>query len=140
MPATKQSVSIESILDGHTPHVRALVDRLRRLVTEAVPTAVEKAYPGWHAIGYRHPDVGYFCGIFPRADDVIFLFEWGILLPDPDGILEGDGKQVRFVTLQDEEAIQTEALQMLIQAALDLPASKEARVRMQTEVAHRKKV
>ena len=55
------------------------------------PEAVEKAYPSWHGIGYRLPESGYFCGICPLADSVKLGFEFGVLLPDPQGLLEGQG-------------------------------------------------
>jgi hypothetical protein len=57
----------EDILADHSPNVRKLAERLRILIRETVPEASEVAYPGWHAIGYRHPRSGYFCGIFPSA-------------------------------------------------------------------------
>ncbi len=70
---------------------------LRGLIRDALPEVEEAARPGWHAIGYRHPDQGYLCGIFPHDDAVKLGFEFGMLLPDPDRLLSGDGKQLRYV-------------------------------------------
>lgn len=45
-------VKPEQILEGHTPQIRALAERLRRIILETVPDAVEAAYPVWRGIGY----------------------------------------------------------------------------------------
>lgn len=115
---------IKSLLARHSPEVRALVERLRRVVREAAPEATEAAYLGWHAIGYRHPAQGYFCSLFPQSEGVQVVFEFGALLPDPGGLLEGEGKQVRFVSIRSQRAIRPAALKALIKAALDLPVGR----------------
>ena len=119
---------IEDILGSHNPEVRALVERLRKIVRETVPEAVEAAYPGWHAIGCRHPESGYFCGIFPQNDIVNLGFEFGTLLPDPDGLLEGAGKQVRYVKIKDRKDIRVRAIKKLLLAAISLPPSREMKL------------
>ena len=121
-------VSAQEILEGHSAEVRALVERLRRLVLEAIPTALEVSYPGWHGIGYHHPDTGYFCALFPRSDAVQLGFEFGVLLPDPDGLLQGVGKQVRYVIVKSMEDIPIEAIQRLLGAAAALPHERGAKL------------
>ena len=111
-------ITPDHILLGHSPRVRAIVARLRELVRTTVPDAREKAYPVWHGIGYRHPDCGYFCGVFPQEDCVRLLFERGVLLPDPDGLLEGKGKQTRYVDIRRQKDIRVRPLKRLIKAAL----------------------
>ena len=118
----------EDILVDHSLEVRSLVEQLRSLIRETVPEAAELAYPVWHAIGYRHPHSGYFCGIFPHTDRVNLAFEFGVLLPDPQGILEGDGKQVRYMRIREPADIHSEAIQDLIQSALSLPHGRAAKL------------
>jgi|SRR3990172_2867287 len=120
----------EDILIDHTPEVRQLAQELRRLVRETVPEAIEVAYPVWHAIGYRHPRLGYFCGIFPQKDSASLLFEFGVLLPDPQGLLRGQGKQVRSVPVRRAEDIQVEPFRQFIQAAVSLPDKRSVRLEM----------
>ena len=108
----------EHLLLGHNPRVQALVARLRRLVLESVPAAEERAYPVWRGMGYRHPQSGNFCGIFPLADRVMLLFEYGAFLPDPDGTLDGDGNQTRSVLIRRQRDIRVRPLKRLIRAAL----------------------
>lgn len=110
----------EHILADHSPRIRALARRLRGIVRRAVPEASEVAYPTWHAIGYRHPKAGYFCGIFPYDDHIKVYFEHGIRLPDPSGLLEGDGRQTRYLRVQRVKDIRMAALRRLLLAAIDL--------------------
>jgi hypothetical protein len=114
----KQSTTIEHILTGHTPPIRAIAERLRSIVKLTVPEAEGRAYGGWHAIGYVHPDAGYFGAIFPRDDVVKFCFEWGAVLPDPHRVLTGAQERVRYVVIADDCDIPESALSELIQAAI----------------------
>jgi hypothetical protein len=123
-----ESLTPEHILTGHTPEVREICERLRSLVRNAVPEASEAAYPTWHGIGYRHPQSGYFCAIFPHHNQVKLGFEYGILLPDPEGLLSGKGKQVRYVLISQLADIRPEAINDLIHAAISLPAEREAKL------------
>jgi hypothetical protein len=127
---TKQEYKPEEILIGHTPEVRELCEKLRQLIKEAVPKAVEKAYPGWHGIGYTHPEAGYFCAIFPQKDFVRLGFEFGILLPDPQGLLEGNAKQVRYLQIHKLKDIPLEAIRSLIEAAINLPSDRGIKLRL----------
>ena len=123
----EQSLTPEDILADHSPPVVNTVNQLRQVIKGAVPQAVEAAYPVWHAIGYRHPTSGYFCGIFPQASSVDLAFEYGVLLPDPHNLLSGKGKQVRYVHLEEGDPIPEEPLLDLIEAALSLPDGRRAK-------------
>jgi hypothetical protein len=124
----QQIYQVEEILAAHTPDVVALVERLRHLTRATVPEAVEKAYPHWHGIGYTHPQVGYFCAIFPEQNQVKLGFEFGVLLPDPAGLLTGSGKQVRYVLFRQPDEMQEAAIEALLRAACALPPSRQARM------------
>jgi hypothetical protein len=107
----KRTISPEEVLEGHTPEVRAIANQLRTIIKKTVEGASEAGYPGWHAIGYRHPAVGYFCGIFPAKDKVKLYFEHGSQLPDPDGLLLGKPQmQVRYLEFASEKEINAGAL------------------------------
>ena len=62
----ESEITPDHILIGYSPRVQALAARLRNLVRETVPDAAERAYPVWRGIGFRNPESGYFCGIFPK--------------------------------------------------------------------------
>lgn len=110
----------EQFLAAYPPAIRTVAERLRRLVRDTVPTASEHVYPGWRALGYRDPQSGYFCGIFPQPDHVRLLFEHGAALPDPDRVLTGATRQVRYVEVCDANAIPVGSVQRLLRAALML--------------------
>ena len=124
------SIQPEDILAGHQPAVQKLAEELRTLIHKMVPEAVEKAYPHWHGIGYSHPAVGYYCAIFPHDEFVKLGFEFGVLLADPRDLLEGEGKQVRYVTIRNRRQIHSRALKNLLQAAVNLPEKREVRLSM----------
>jgi hypothetical protein len=93
------------------------------LVLAEAPGALEAGYAGWRLIAYRSPH--YFCFIAPQQDHVRLGFEHGRRLPDPDGVLEPMGKQVRFVRLIPGRRIPKAAVRRLIRAALrTLPERK----------------
>ncbi len=116
-----QRAEVDTLLSSNLPNVRYLVEQLRTLILGEVPDARESVNPGWHSLNYSHPRSGYFCGIFPEEAGAKLVYEFGILLPDPDHLLQGDGKQVRFIALEVEQPIPEEGIKQLIQAALDLP-------------------
>lgn len=127
-PKGADNIRPEDILAEHTSEVRSLAESLRKLIRETVPDAIELAYPVWHGIGYRHPESGYFCAIFPQKDSVKLGFEFGVLLPDPDGLLEGTGRQVRYVNIQDSKDIRAGGIRKLLLAAISLPENREVKI------------
>ncbi len=115
---TAKGTSVAEILAPFPAEVRDLTERVRTLIKSRHPDFVERAYPGWNGIGYRDPEAGYVCGIFPRQDCVRLLFERGASLSDPDGLLQGDGTQTRFIVLEPGRRIPAAAIGRLLVRAL----------------------
>jgi hypothetical protein len=92
-PATPDEV--QQLLADHPPAVARATLELRHLLRTAYPEFQERVRTGWHSINYRHPQVGFVCGLFPRETGVTLVFERGTQLPDPDGLLRGTGRTVR---------------------------------------------
>ena len=113
----KTNITPEDILRDHSPSVVKLVSELRRIARITLPEVTEKAYPGWHAIGYRHPEAGYICGIFPFEEEVKVYFENGKFLPDPDNLLEGNTKQTRYYALSVGDKIRAIPFKNLLLAS-----------------------
>jgi hypothetical protein len=126
-PVAKTTFTVDDLLSSYPPPIRNIVGKLREIILETAPGALEKANRGWRSISYRDKQVGYFCGIFPFEDHVDLIFEFGVLLPDPDGILQGDAKQVRYLRFHDLDEIHMEEIIPLLLAALDLPPQHAAR-------------
>ena len=58
------------------------------------------------------------CAVFPRADEVLLAFERGVELEDPDGLLEGDGRTVRWDRVTTPGEPPSDRLVQLIDAAV----------------------
>jgi hypothetical protein len=116
--ARRTGLTVEHILAEHMPPIRAVAEGLRTIMLETVPGIDERVYAGWHAFGYVHPAARYLGGIFPRAEHVSLAFEWGRHLPDPAGVLTGEGKRVRMIVLDDPEVIPRQEIAELIHAAV----------------------
>ena len=91
-------------LREHHPDAAELALWVRGVLLEAAPGLEQRVYQGWQAIGFVHAGAGYVCGLFPRPSALLLTFEHGALPPDPDGLLTGDGRQVRSlpVTARDD--------------------------------------
>ena len=122
----------DELLASHSPKVRQLTKRLRRLIKKTVPEASETVYPVWCGIGYRHPHSGYFCGIFPQTEGVKLGFEHGVLLNDPDGFLSGAGKQVRYVVINDVKNIRIASLQRLLLESISVGLQHRRKIPQKT--------
>jgi hypothetical protein len=96
------TITPEALLNDFPLEIRDLSEQLRDLIKETIPSVEEVAYPVWRGIGYHHPQQGYFCAIFPQKDCVRLSFEHGVDLEDPAGVLEGDGKQIRYITIEED--------------------------------------
>ncbi len=119
MPArSAPAATPEDILAPLPDGVRALAQQLREMMRELVPGAAERANRGWNSISYHDAQSGYFCGIFPRPPAVRLLFEHGAALPDPDRLLTGDTKQVRWIDLHPGDPIPRDGIARLVDAAL----------------------
>ena len=94
-------MTAEEFLTERHPAVAPLALRVRAVVRATDPDLEERVYLGWDGIGFRHPDGGYVCAIYPQADHVRLLFEHGTRLLDADGVLEGEGTRTRFLTIRD---------------------------------------
>ena len=99
---------VDRLLIRHTPIVREIAARVRKLILESMPGAVEQVDPPDGLIAYgTGPRLGeQVLAIAPHRNHVNLQFADGVDLADPAGLLEGTGKRVRHVksrTLEDAE-------------------------------------
>ena len=126
MPARKPSP--QEFLAPFPPEVQALAHELRALVKETVPNISEAVYTGWKLIGYRVKQgrrSAYFCFIAPFPNRVMLGFEYGIQLFDPELRLEGEGSQVRYLTIRDKEDIAPEDFRAFIAEAAQIALQRK---------------
>lgn len=140
MPMSKQTAASvartndrpapEQFLAAFPSQIHALADQLRELIKQTIPNTSEAVYLGWKLIGYREQDGRrgrYFCFVAPYPDRVVLGFEYGVLMDNQTGLLEGDGKQVRYVTLRSQDDIRPPELSALIAEAAMVAATRARR-------------
>jgi hypothetical protein len=102
---------VEAFLESYPPPIRQAAERLRRLVFQVEPDAIERVRVGWRIIGY---DVAvgrrtrYFAWIGPEPKHVHIGFQHGVLMADPNRRLRGAHlrlKNVRYLTFTSADQI-----------------------------------
>ncbi len=134
MGGVDDELPVEIFLDGYPPVMREIANELRRIVKGAVPDGVEALRPGWSWIRYALPErrrVRTFAWIGVERKHVHLGFENGVLLPDPECLLQGRReslKQFRYFTFVDavdvDEAVLTDYLHAAADLALLPPAAR----------------
>lgn len=110
----------EALLAACPPSIAALAERLREIVQATLPDALERVRPGWRLIGYDVPTgprrTRYVCFILPEVEHVHLGFEQGVLMRDPDRLLEGAGitKRVRWLTFRPGARIRRGPIEPLL--------------------------
>ncbi len=115
--SSKLSEKYEKILSRADPAVKQLTERAKSLITEAMPEAVEVAWPRQNIVSYG---VGpkkmseHFCYIAVLKDRINLGFYYGAELPDPDRLLEGTGKLLRHIKIRTLSDLENPAVAGLI--------------------------
>jgi len=114
------------LLAGRPEAVAILARQLRSAALDGMPDLMERFYPGWQGLGWRHPDGGLLGTLFARDEDVVIYFERGAQLPDPHGMLGGHGRLRQTRTLTFPPGVATPSTTHLVEyldIALDYAAS-----------------
>ena len=113
--------AVDTFLKGYPPIVREIAVKARETILSVLPEATEKVYPGWKVIQYGAgagmKDV--FAAISPQRERVNLGFAHAAELPDPEGLLEGSGKEIRHVKLTSPQAAVAPAVRELVKGALE---------------------
>lgn len=112
--------TFEEALSGSSDLVTGIAERLRVLIIELYPDVVEVPWPKQKIIGYG---VGpkkmseHYCYIGAFKRHVNLGFYYGAILPDPQGLLEGTGKNLRHIKVNTLEAVDQPAVRDMLRAA-----------------------
>jgi hypothetical protein len=112
----------DTFLRGKEPKLRAAAGQLRKLVKKAVPE-MKEGINAWRQPTFESN--GPFCVYMIGKNHITFIFIRGTSLPDPEGLLEGTGKNLRHVKIKSEEDVKRRGLKELLQAAARLNAKEE---------------
>ena len=101
---------------------------LREMVLEEAPASIEKllrvyALVLWYSLTGRMSDA--FVQVVVYAKGVNLMFNRGAELPDPAGVLVGDGKIIRHIKVRRPEDLKNPHLRKFIRAALNHAKSIE---------------
>lgn len=114
---------LDSFIDKFAPANQTLIRSLRRALRKRLPTAHELVYDNYNffVIGYspteRPSDA--VISIAAAAKGVSLCFVQGAKLPDPAGLLRGEGKQVRSLPLLSAKTLADPAVERFIGLAFD---------------------
>jgi hypothetical protein len=113
----------EALIADYPPPHGALAQRLRQIVTAAVPEALERVRPGWRLIGYDLPDTRHgsmFAWIWLEPEHVHLGFPYGVNMADPNGVMHGAGitKLARWLTYEPGDSVDVRlATELVLEAA-----------------------
>ena len=122
MPTDTNAAQIAGFIARYTPEMAAAISACRHRLRERVPRGFELVYDNYNAlaIGYAWADKASASLVsiagYPRWVTLFFLYGKG--LPDPDGLLEGQGVRVRSIRLASPEDMDRPAVQRLLTLAL----------------------
>ena len=108
---------IDLYVDTKPAELRDVAEKLRKLMKKTVKSAKESVN-SWKIPTYESN--GPMCFFMVGKYHVTFGFLRGTSLPDPAGLLEGTGKNLRHVKLRTAEDLQEPAVRKLIEAAARL--------------------
>ncbi len=97
--------------------LRQIVRALRSFVKRTIP-GMKETVNAWGIPTFEARDP--FCFYMVGKNHVTFGFHFGTSLEDPEGLLEGTGKNIRHVKLRAVEDLEQKGLKKLVQAAARL--------------------
>ena len=117
-------------LEVYDRHISELALALREIVLEQAPEASESIYQVytvaiWFGFSGKMKDM--FCYIATNAGHVNLGFPRGASLPDPNRVLEGDGKAMRHIKFRNQSDVERPFVPRYIQAAMEQAAPTGAR-------------
>ncbi len=97
------------------------MDIVRNIVANVAPDANEKTMYGGivFELEYLVPK-RLFCGAFVRKEYVTIEFDYGAILKDPKGVLEGAGKYRRHIKIREMSDVKTKNLEGFIKQSFEL--------------------
>jgi hypothetical protein len=109
-------------LEAYDRHISDLALALREIILEEAPDASESIYQVYTVaiwFGFSEKMKDMFCYIATNARHVNLGFPRGASLPDPNRVLEGEGKTMRHIKFASERDLERPFVRRYIQAAME---------------------
>lgn len=141
------AAQLQSYIDRLDPKIQKLLQAVRTALRKRFPTANELAYDyiTFVVISYSPSDRGIegIVAVSARPTGVFLYFNQGTQLPDPNKILQGSGKQTRFIQLEtasrlthpEVEALMTATIE---QAKIPFPAEGKGNLIIKSDASKKK--
>jgi len=114
---------LASFIGKFEPGTAKLIRQCRGELRRLLPSANELVYDNYNffVIGYASTERASDCivSIAAAANGVGLSFYWGSRLPDPTKILQGGGKQNRFIRIPDAGMLRRPDVVRLVKAAAE---------------------
>ncbi|MFZ1008719.1 MAG: DUF1801 domain-containing protein [Candidatus Sulfotelmatobacter sp.] len=109
------------LLEAYDRPIADLVLALREIILEEVPDASESIHQVYVAIwfGLSGKMKDMFCYIATNARHINLGFPRGSTLPDPNRLLEGDGKAMRHIKFASQRDLERSFVRRYIRASLE---------------------
>jgi hypothetical protein len=107
--------SVDDYLDGIPKELQDVAGELRRVIREAAPDASEVMKWGQPVYDAGGP----FVALKAHPRHVTLTFWRGATLPDPTGLLAGDGDRMRHARFSTAESVDADAVAELVRAAVN---------------------
>ncbi|HEY6446066.1 MAG TPA: DUF1801 domain-containing protein [Acidobacteriaceae bacterium] len=122
MNAKTPEVQLASFLAKYTPEVAAQAEAILKGMRKRYPYATQLVYENYNAlaIGFgpsdRASEAIFSVALFPRWVNLFFLQGKG--LPDPHGLLEGNGNQARHIRVRSPAMLDEPEIRALMEEAV----------------------
>jgi hypothetical protein len=115
---------LDRFLDAFTPELAGVVRKALVKLRKRLPHATELVYDNFNAlaIGFapnERPSDGIFSiAVYPKHANFFFL--QGAKLPDPEGLLRGEGSVVRHIRLESEKTLDLADVKAMMATAIEM--------------------
>ena len=115
---------LDRFLNAFSPEVSELARKALAKLRKRLPHAKELVYDNYNAlaIGFapteRASEGIFSIAVYPMH--INFFFLQGAKLPDPDGLLQGEGSQVRHIRLDDEKTLDRADVKAMMATAMKM--------------------
>jgi hypothetical protein len=115
---------LDRFLDAFTPEIAAFARVALVKIRKRLPNAVEMIYDNYNALacGFgpteKTSEAIFSIAVYPKNVNLFFL--QGAALPDPKGLLQGEGNVVRYIRLEDEKTLDRADVKAMMAAALKM--------------------